>query len=69
MSLAKTLSTQYWNSIPKKCKNCSKSIYTIEDKQVYYQCSMYGKFKKDCELQLITRELPKPQEIIKLEND
>ncbi len=63
MSLKETLSTQYWNNILKKCKNCSKAIYTIENNEVYYHCSMYGKFKKDCNLNLPNRTLPKPEEI------
>ena len=69
MSLKETLSTQYWNTIPKKCKNCSKSIYTIENGEVYYQCSMFGKFKKDCELKPETRNLLKPEDILKLEKE
>lgn len=68
MSLKQTLSTQHWSAISKKCKNCSKAIYTVEDKQVYYQCSVYGKFKKECSLELPNRNLPKPEEILKLEN-
>lgn len=67
MSLKQTLSTQYWNTIPKKCKSCSKAIYTVEDGEVYYQCSIFGKFKKDCTLELSNRNLPKPDDI-KLEN-
>lgn len=65
MSLKNTLSTQHWNSIAKKCKNCSKAIYTVEDNEVYYQCSIFGKFKKDCELNVVEKVLLKPQEIIK----
>ena len=65
MSLKKTLSTQYWNNIPKKCKNCFKAIYTIENNEIYYQCSIYGSFKKECELKTIERKLPKIEEIKK----
>lgn len=66
MSLKKTDSTDYWNSIPKKCKNCSKAIYTIEGDEVYYQCSIYGKFKKDCDKDLPQRPLLKPEELLKI---
>lgn len=59
MSLAKTAATQYWNTIPKKCKECVKAIYTIEDGQAYYQCSLFGKFKKDCTIEAAKRLLPK----------
>lgn len=69
MSLKQTLSTQHWNTISKKCKNCSKAIYTLEDGEVYYQCSVYGKFKKECSLELANRNLPKPEEILKLESN
>jgi hypothetical protein len=69
MSLKETLSTQHWNTIPKKCKNCSKAIFTLEDGEVYYQCSMFGKFKKDCSLEPENRNLPKPEEILKLEKE
>lgn len=69
MSLKNTHSTQHWNTIPKKCKNCSKAIYTVENGEAYYQCSVFGKFKKDCELNLPQRDLPKPDKILKLENE
>lgn len=62
MSLKYTDSTKYWNTIPKKCKNCSKAIYTVEG-EIYYQCSLYGKFKKDCDVEAKKRVLLKPQEI------
>jgi hypothetical protein len=68
MSLKETLSTQHWNTIPKKCKNCSKAIYTDENGEIHYQCSMYGKFKKECSLELPNRDLPKPDDILKMEN-
>ena len=66
MSLKYTKSTEHWKTIPKKCKNCSKSIYTLEDGQVLYQCSMFGVFKKDCDLKIIEKKesLLKPDEII-----
>lgn len=64
MSLKETLSTQYWNTIPKKCKGCSKAIYTTEDGEVYYQCSIFGKFKKECELAVPMKNLPKPEDIL-----
>jgi len=63
MSLKEASNTQYWNTIPKKCKNCIKAIYTKEENKTYYQCSMYGKFKKDCNLKVQERKLPKPEEI------
>ena len=65
MSLTKTNSTGHWNTIPKKCKECRKAIYTVENGEVYYQCSVFGKFKKDCTIKTDTRKLPKPSEIIK----
>lgn len=68
MSLKETLSTQHWNTIPKKCKNCIKAIYTIENNEVYYQCSVYGSFKRDCSADMANRNLPKPEEILKMEN-
>ena len=68
MSLKHTLSTQHWNTISKKCKNCSKAIYTLEENEVYYQCSVYGRFKKECDLETENRSLPKPEEILKLES-
>jgi len=50
MSLKKTFHSKSWNSIPKKCKRCIKSIYTVEDDDlVLYQCSLHGKFKRVCE--------------------
>ena len=64
MSLKETHSTQHWNTIPKKCKNCRRAIYTVEDGEVYYQCSIFGKFKKECDVVADERELPKPQEIL-----
>ncbi len=64
MSLKHTLSTQHWNPIPKKCKSCSKAIYTVEDGEVYYQCSIFGKFKKDCELEVPQQDLLKPEDIL-----
>jgi hypothetical protein len=45
MSLKATKHTNHWNTIPTKCKNCKKAVYTIEDDKVYYQCSMFGLFK------------------------
>lgn len=69
MSLKNTLSTQYWNAIPKKCKNCAKAIYTLEDDEVFYQCSIFGKFKKECELVVPNQPLLKPEDILKSEND
>jgi hypothetical protein len=64
MSLRKTLNTSYWNSIPKKCKNCIKAIYTLENGEILYQCSIFGTFKRDCELKVNDRKLPKPEEIL-----
>ena len=66
MSLRETKSTGHWKTIPKKCKGCSKAIYTKEGHQVLYQCSIFGSFKKDCELEVVERKipLPKPDEII-----
>lgn len=63
MSLKETLHTEYWNTIPKKCKQCIKSIYTIENEQIYYQCSLFGKFKKECQIETAYRTLPKPEDI------
>ena len=68
MSLKKTFSTEHWNTIPKKCKNCSKAIYTIEGKKFYYQCSLFGKFDKNCDKNLPQRLLLKPEQILKMEN-
>jgi hypothetical protein len=65
MSLQQTLHTKNWKLIPRKCKNCSKSIYTIEDGQIYYQCSLFGKFKKECDIKTQQRNLLKPEEILK----
>ena len=67
MSLKQTHSTQHWGTISKKCKQCSKAIYTIENDEVYYQCSIFGKFKKDCELEVANKPLPRPEEILKKE--
>lgn len=64
MSLKNTLSTQHWNTIPKKCKNCSRAIYTIEGDEIHYQCSIYGSFKRDCILNADKRKLPKSEEIL-----
>lgn len=64
MSLKHTLSTQYWNAIPKKCKNCSKAIFTVENDEVFYQCSIHGSFKRECSLELPNRNLPKPEDIL-----
>lgn len=64
MSLKETDSTQHWNTIPKKCKNCNKAIYTIEDGEVFYQCSIFGKFKKECQLETEEKQLLKPNEIL-----
>ena len=65
MSLKETKSTQHWPTIPKKCKSCSKAVYTIENnKEIYYQCSLYGIFKKDCKLEFADRKLPKPSELM-----
>jgi hypothetical protein len=64
MSLTNTQSTKSWNNIPKKCKGCHKAIYTIEYDDVYYQCSIFGSFKKDCALQIVSRNLPKPKEVL-----
>jgi hypothetical protein len=69
MSLKETNHTLHWKTIPKKCKNCSRSIYTIEDNEVIYQCNLFGKFIKDCEIKAGERLLPKPEEILKLENN
>lgn len=63
MSLKNTHSTQHWNTIPKKCKNCSKAIYTREGNEIYYQCSIFGQFKRDCSLNTTERKLLKPDEI------
>lgn len=65
MSLKQTLSTEHWKTIPKKCKNCSKAIYTIENHEVFYQCSIFGSFKKDCKLKSPNRELPKSEDLLK----
>ncbi len=59
--------TQSWKHIPKKCKNCKKAIYTIEDKEVLYSCSIYGSFKKDCEQKIIIKKLSKPSDVLKQE--
>ena len=64
MSLKETLSTQYWNTIPKKCKNCSKAIYTVENGIVLYQCSLLGQFQKNCKLETTNRKLPNSKEIL-----
>jgi acetyl-CoA carboxylase beta subunit len=64
MSLKYTHNTQHWNSIPKKCKNCSKAIYTKEKKEIYYQCSLFGKFKRECDVETESRILDKPEEIL-----
>lgn len=69
MSLKETMSTKHWNSISKKCKNCFKAIYTVENNEVYYQCSIYGKFKKDCDLQIVEKELLKPDDILNKAGD
>jgi len=63
MSLKDTLHTESWKNIPKKCKQCNKAIYTIEENMVYYQCSIYGKFKKECNIETVHRDLPKPEEV------
>ena len=65
MSLQHTLHTKNWKTIPRKCKNCSKAIFTKEDGEIYYQCSLFGKFKKECEIQTQQRILLKPEEILK----
>lgn len=64
MSLKQTLSTKHWNTIPRKCKNCVKAIYTIEDNEVYYQCSIFGSFKRECHTDLLNRCVPKPKDIL-----
>ena len=64
MSLKETHHTEYYNTILKKCKNCFKSIYTIEDGKILYSCSIFGKFKKECALETPQRSLPKPEEIL-----
>lgn len=66
MSLKETASTKYWNTIPKKCKNCIKAIYTVEDTSVYYQCSLFGTFKRDCDVEAADRSLPKPEDILEV---
>lgn len=63
MSLKETKSTQHWPSIPRKCKTCFKAIYVKEDLEIYYQCSLWGSFKKDCTIETEKRNLPKPEEI------
>jgi len=65
MSLKYTKHTKNWRNIPKKCKNCKKSFYTLEDGEILYSCSIYGSFKKDCEHKIIIRKLLKPSEILK----
>lgn len=65
MSLQHAQHTQSWKTIPRKCKNCSRAIYTIEEGQIYYQCSLFGKFKKECSTQTQQRILLKPEEILK----
>lgn len=64
MSLQHTKSTQHWASIPKKCKNCNRAIFTKEADEIYYQCSVFATFKKDCTLELEERKLLKPEEIL-----
>ncbi len=64
MSLKEADSTQYWKTIPKKCKNCSKAIYTIEDGVVLYQCSLFGQFQKNCKIETTNRKLPSSKEIL-----
>jgi hypothetical protein len=63
MSLKETKSTKHWASIPRKCKLCMRAIYTKEDSEIYYQCSIYGSFKKDCTVETEQRNLPKPEDI------
>ena len=63
MSLQHTNSTKHWGSIPKKCKSCSKAIFTKENGEIFFQCSIYGVFKRTCSLKTETRILPKPEEI------
>jgi len=65
MSLKNTKHTGSWKHIPKKCKNCKKAIYTVEEGEVLYQCSLYGSFNKDCEHKIEIRKLPKPSEVLK----
>jgi hypothetical protein len=65
MSLKDTASTLSWQTIPKRCKGCKKAIYTVEEDGIRYQCSLFGKFKRDCEIKAPSRDLPKPQEILK----
>lgn len=65
MSLKETKSTTNWKNIPRKCKNCDRAIYTIEDGKVYYQCNLYGSFNKNCEIKINIRSLLKPSEINK----
>lgn len=64
MSLKETKSTKSHKTIPRKCKSCSCAIYTKEDSEIYYQCNMFGKFKKDCTLITANKVLPKPEEIL-----
>lgn len=56
MSLKKTLHSKSWNAIPKKCKQCRKATYTLENNMVLYQCSLYGTFKRQCEVDSIRKE-------------
>lgn len=64
MSLKDTHSTEYYRTIAKKCRQCAKSIYTIEEGKVLYSCSIFGKFKKECTIETPPRNLPKPEEIL-----
>lgn len=64
MSIENTKHTKNWKTIPKKCKNCSKAVYVKEDdNKIFYQCSLFGSFKRNCNLEIIEKYLPKPEEI------
>lgn len=67
MSLKNTKSTSCYRTIPKRCRDCAKAIYVAElDKEILYQCSMYGVFKRECSAGCLRKKpLPHPKEINK----
>jgi len=66
MSLKKTLHSKCWKVIPKKCKQCAKATYTIENNEAFYQCSLFGVFKRNCEINAFKEQvLPSSEDIIR----
>jgi len=40
--------TKSFKHIPRKCKECLKCVSITINNETIYQCSLFGKFKRDC---------------------